>query len=691
MSRFHVASWSKENWHPSDDELFCCVDGELKPGENQRIKTHLEACWTCRVKGEKIESNIASFVSLLDRAVSEDDDLRMPPRGWRTFEAQASKVMAESGKPSLFYRWTASFRDRFFRIYLPFRFVGGLALLLTAVALLLRLHQTTPVSASELLHKAVQAEVQKSRIPRQPVVYQKLQVRRKANPPLREEVATWEIWNDSSSGRFTQRAASGTGLQFSHVPLESLVVESRASGKPHPANAGSTADLSPILVELGRIFRTNRLDGRKPLSPSNYETWLKTVDREEERVEERDLSDGGKGLVLSTNAVGPFAPNAIIQADLVVRVEDWHPVAEILRVQGHEEVRDYELTETEFDLLSLNSLSPGIFSDVTPPAFRNIPQAPMAPQAAAPAPTELAAAEIMVRYALHRVKACLGEPIQIVRTDAGSLEVRGLAETAERKDELIAALQAIPLVIVKIQTLAEAQATISPAGGSADFSAQPSGNASEGPVVTVRASKLPIQDELKNYFARQSHPAFLETQGENTAGDIHQKIAAFSSQAISLAGMELADAFALRELAENYPSSKTRSLEPSSRWLLEAMVREHLQSIQTTTVRLRSLLEPVLHSLESGMEGTAASKGTVGTAPGSDWTGGVQQLFSTIKRMERLTAFLFAGASLAEEQADQAGAKLLAALDQVQQESHGLVDRATRLDRSDSATLAQER
>jgi hypothetical protein len=210
-------------------------------------------------------------------------------------------------------------------------------------------------------------------------------------------------------------------------------------------------------------------------------------------------------------------------------------------------------------------------------------------------------------------------------------------------------------------------------------------------VVTVRAGKLPIQDELNHYFARQSPPALSTTEGERSAGDIHQKIAAFSSQAISLAGMALADAFALRQLAEKYPATRARSLEPSSRWLLEGMVREHLQSIHATTVRLRSLLEPVLHALDSGVERDATGKGIDGIASASDWASGVPHLFGTIKRMERLTAFLFAGASLPEEQDGQAVAKLLAALDRVEQESHRLVDHASRSDRSDSAALTQER
>jgi hypothetical protein len=59
--------------------------------------------------------------------------------------------------------------------------------------------------------------------------------------------------------------------------------------------------------------------------------------------------------------------------------------------------------------------------------------------------------------------------------------------------------------------------------------------------------------------------------------------------------------------------------------------------------------------------------------------------------MERLTAFLFAGASLPEEQADQAVARLLATLNQIDQESHRLEVHGSRPDRSDSATLTHER
>ena len=182
-----------------------------------------------------------------------------------------------------------------------------------------------------------------------------------------------------------------------------------------------------------------------------------------------------------------------------------------------------------------------------------------------------------------------------------------------------------------------------------------------------------------------------EAESERSVADVHQKIAALSSQAISLADMALADAFALRQLADKYPLVKTRSLEPASRWLLEAMMREHLQAIQATTLRSRSLLGPVLLSLEAGKEKVVAGRGLEEMTPGSDWADGVLHLFRGIERMERLTAFLFAGASLPEEQGGQAVAKLLDSFDQIEQESQRLVDHGGRPNRSDSATLTQER
>jgi hypothetical protein len=120
------------------------------------------------------------------------------------------------------------------------------------------------------------------------------------------------------------------------------------------------------------------------------------------------------------------------------------------------------------------------------------------------------------------------------------------------------------------------------------------------------------------------------------------------------------------------------------------MIREHIQSIRATTIRSRVLLDPVLRWLEASNERVSDSKEAEEIATASDWAGQVLQLFRTIKRMERLTAFLFAGASLPEEQDNQAVSKLLATFKQIDLESHGVADPVNRPDRSESATLASD-
>jgi hypothetical protein len=172
--------------------------------------------------------------------------------------------------------------------------------------------------------------------------------------------------------------------------------------------------------------------------------------------------------------------------------------------------------------------------------------------------------------------------------------------------------------------------------------------------------------------------------------DTGQRIIALSSQAVSLADSALADGFALRQLAERYRSAKTPPLEASSRWLLEVMIREHLQSLKSAAVRSRALLEPVLRSLET-INGKADPPGDEKLPPAPDWPSQTLRLFGAVAQMERLTAFLFAGRNLPEEEGDTAAGKLLAVFGRIERESSLLAEHAgrTRREGSDPATLAQ--
>jgi hypothetical protein len=59
---------------------------------------------------------------------------------------------------------------------------------------------------------------------------------------------------------------------------------------------------------------------------------------------------------------------------------------------------------------------------------------------ATPSTGELITAEIESWFALHRAKACLGEALEVIR-DRSGVKIRGVVETAERREELLEALR----------------------------------------------------------------------------------------------------------------------------------------------------------------------------------------------------------------------------------------------------------
>jgi hypothetical protein len=70
--------------HVADEDLLLFLDGEMKPWKAEKVRRHLESCWTCRAQRQKIEQAISSYVQALDAAVGKAE----PPKGWREFETR---------------------------------------------------------------------------------------------------------------------------------------------------------------------------------------------------------------------------------------------------------------------------------------------------------------------------------------------------------------------------------------------------------------------------------------------------------------------------------------------------------------------------------------------------------------------------------------------------------------------------
>src|SRR5919106_2590863 len=87
--------WSE---HPPREMLLLFVDGELQAKEATQLEMHLEACWPCRVKTQKVEEAIADIIEFDEQVLTPRF---LPPGDWRDFDRLLNQLVAASGKQSL--------------------------------------------------------------------------------------------------------------------------------------------------------------------------------------------------------------------------------------------------------------------------------------------------------------------------------------------------------------------------------------------------------------------------------------------------------------------------------------------------------------------------------------------------------------------------------------------------------------
>lgn len=703
MDKLFGSERFEKGWHPGEDDLLCYLDGELSPGKSAEIKTHLEACWTCRAKTEKIQHTISSFVEYLNDGFVPNVD--PPPKGWRTFDARMNRAAAETIKRPLLSQWYESARDLFLHWGLSARWIASLLAIMGIAFAFAHFESVSPLSANQLIRTATEAQERRiQRVPH-PVVYQKLRVQRKGRAYQEDSSVTWEIWNDTTGDRFRQRVEDSKGQRLIDPRPENLAGGDGAARNQQPGRKDALRaapgqsdcqEVPSILLDLDQVLRSNRMNHRDPLSPIGYASWRKSIRRQTEEVRETTLPGGEKALALLTAALAPSPPvNAIVKAELVIRTEDWHPVAQRIQVQGENGVRDYDLTETEFEVLASNALPHSIFED-PPVSTPSVATSPVTvPQVLPPNATESVASEVETLFALHRVRACIGRPISVVKITSGRIEVKGVVDTDVRKTELLAALKGIPWINTRIQTIEETK--FEPPSGPEILHGNeqdPAASAleQEGDA-KVKSERLVIQDLLEEYFsAAHSRGRSSPGQEERGAMSIQQEIAALSHNAVSFSEAALEEAWALRRLAELSSSLKAEELRTSSRRLLELMVRDHLHALRMEINQARTLVTPVLSALLIEKNGSSTSNQEALPGPPSaenaGWAPASVHLFSAVDRTVGLTLGLFADTRFPVGSRDETMRELLWAFNHLEDEFQDLevqVDQAFS-ERADSLT-----
>ncbi len=581
--------WATGSGHLSEEELLLHLDGELSGRRADGARRHIQACWQCRARAEKVAQTIVRFVECRNALAEEE----RPPQDWAGFEARLRAARVE--KPPAAPMW---------RRGIPTRRPMRLALATAGVVMaLIWIHSGSeqPLSAAEVLRRAQAAEVDAARGKQQPVVYRKIQVKQRSGKKVTD--ATLESWSDLEQQRQKQ-----TGDQEVWKRLES-------------------------------ILRKNHLGDGGILSAADYGAWREGLREKREAVETRRLADGSEVLAINTVTGTDPAPDVILEAALVVRTRDWHAVEQNLRVQGTDEVSEFELSEVGFAVTARNTLPDSIFGgrskrDAPRPVTPH--RAPVTPRLPDPPAPDLDESEILALTALHRSHACLGEPVGIVRENQ-MLVARGLAETPARKDELAEALRDVPFLRFDVQTVEEVlQAsdgveTEPPAG-------------TEARMEQARSKTAPAAGKLKGLKA--------------------QEVTALANRVVELSDTVLAHAWALRRLEEAWPAERTSHLSVAARLLLEGLIRDHARDAHDNVSQCRAALEPL--SLP------AAAEQASDTPESTSWSGEAPALFEQARAAQELTRSLFTGSDLAPDTVEDALTRLAHSLDEVELRSRRL-------------------
>ncbi|MGH9627291.1 MAG: hypothetical protein ACRD7E_02845, partial [Bryobacteraceae bacterium] len=249
-----------------------------------------------------------------------------------------------------------------------------------------------------------------------------------------------------------------------------------------------------------------------------------------------------------------------------------------------------------------------------------------------PPPRDVQQVEIEAYYGLHRFRACLGMPIEVVSEPSGCITIRGLVASAEQRNRLEAAfaqLRSRSCLWLELKTTSEAGSE-----RPASLGVKP-----VAPVEVV-GGELPLQASLEAYFTRQS--------GDDTAA-ARRQVVELANQAVEYADQLLAEAWALRRLAERFGDAPPDKLPAPAAWLLEVMVRDHLLAIREGGVRLHTVLGPSLNSVVSdrGAEavGQDASAGSVESVRDT----GSHRIFQSAQQLRGIVFALFARPSLAAD------------------------------------------
>jgi hypothetical protein len=640
--------------HYSDDVLLACRDGELSGRAKNGVEKHLESCWLCRSRQAELEQQIQTVAEFFQ-------EQNFPGPGW--------VEQSQSG----FLRWREQFERKsphfhglVLRPWLRGRRIATIAAIaaicLGALVAWSVGWRTVPAPADII----ARSRVAERDLHQQPLCQVfRVEIAQIKPAALRHE-SRLTVWSEKDGRRFASRWEENGALKHGawrpsndRRYIYNPAVDSQLVRWSSAAKVVSIAELVDQGLDFEQMeaafLRWLESHQWRPISLTSDLSAFTSQEGVTLTAERRRLRDGKQVLQLvARRETARFAVELTVQVDAL----NYLPRLQRIRFETPGRAAEFSLFVDRIQAIPPAQLAAALFEpdvhiggreDGGKPGPPPGPRAPIASEMAGSilSISEQIAREVEVQYALHLVGACLGEQIDIVKRPSRRILVRAVVENEQRKAQLSAALRALPFVEVEIKSLSEAL----------EDSPQRSPATGQSTDITIAGSELPVQRLLEDYFKQRYEPA-----------EVPRQIAELANEVTSLSGGVLAEVWAIRRLAMEFPARRTGGLRGAPRWLLEKMLQDHTTAVRDKGNHLRETLQSVLPGpLEGEQEIPAAESGV---AP--DWPSTAVELLNAAVRMDRLTRGLFAGSVLPEEDPQTAAKELLGILSNLNGHVHNL-------------------
>jgi hypothetical protein len=505
------------NNHLTPQQMLAYIDGELSKSETRRAEDHLHSCWTCLTEVERLKGDIATILD----AQSESflPALPPPPRPWPSVETVLARGL--SAQPiSVWMRLTA-FLNTFLTPVRILLVSGVVAVLFVCVY---SIFQTETVSAKEVMRRMRIADTQRSTIKKNEVIRERIHIRKRLHSQSQLQLASIETWKSPTAAYWN-------------------VEES-----------GATA------ADLKAQYQTHNIPVGLPLSAESVNSWGKAAGGNP------TVSRQGSDLDLSFAGSSEGVEGSVERVSVLVQPETWQVKQMTLDFPD----ASFQVTEDDYSVIRTSAVPADLLARLepeVPPAMITQPVSSIAASAIHLPMVNLDRAELDVFATLHGLKADLGEPVTVTRSNQ-AVQVGVWQLPAERQNELREALVdqpgvqvqfAVPRVPLKRATVARTMPPPTPGEAALPIDVESGGD----------------DQRLLKFFG-----------GPEREQD-------FTNNALGTSTAILSHLYALRNLQGQFPAERDRSLAPEEQAQLRALVQDHATAISANVDALGRLLAPL--------------------------------------------------------------------------------------------------